>query len=72
MRSVGTQNGYSVIVSNEEYRLIKKIDANIKVPASSLQEYYQELADKLVSRGVLNREENDDEVYYVSIKRNKE
>ncbi|AQW88819.1 putative structural protein [Erwinia phage pEa_SNUABM_50] len=72
MRAVDTKNGYSVIVSNEEYRLIKKIDANIKVPVESLSEYYQELGEKLYSRGVLNKEENDETEYFVSIKRSKQ
>lgn len=72
MRAIDTKNGYSVIVSNEEYRLLKKIDANIKVPADTLQDYYQELAEKLCSRGVLNKEVDDDNnEIFVSIKRSK-
>ncbi|AMM43860.1 virion structural protein [Pectobacterium phage vB_PcaM_CBB] len=72
MRSVDTKNGYSVIVSNEEYRLIKKVDANIQVPVESLSEYYQELGEKLYSRGVLNKVENDGTEYFVSMKRSKQ
>ena len=72
MRSVDTKNGYSIIVSNEEYRLIKKIDANIRVPVDSLDEYYQELGSKLVSRGVLNIDEDGETEYFVSIKRSKQ
>lgn len=72
MRSVDTKNGYSVIVSNEEYRLIKKVDANIQVPVQSLSEYYQELGEKLYSRGVLNKVENDGTEYFVSMKRSKQ
>ena len=71
MRSVDTKNGYSIIVSNEEYRLIKKVDANIEVPLDSLNEYYQELGEKLYSRGVLNKVEKDGTDYFVSIKRSK-
>lgn len=72
MRSVDTNKGYSVIVSNEEYRLIKKVDANIRVPVDSLDEYYQELGEKLYSRGVLNKVENDGTEYFVSMKRSKQ
>jgi hypothetical protein len=72
MRSVDTKNGYSIIVSNEEYRLLKKIDANIRVDVESLGEYYQELGYKLVSRGVLNIDEDGDTEYFVSIKRSKQ
>lgn len=72
MRTVDTKNGYSVIVSNEEYRLIKKVDANIQVPVESLSEYYQELGEKLYSRGVLNKVENDGTEYFVSMKRSKQ
>lgn len=72
MRSVDTKNGYSVIVSNEEYRLIKKVDANIQVPVQSLSEYYQELGEKLYSRGVLNKVESDGTEYFVSMKRSKQ
>lgn len=72
MRSVDTKNGFSIIVSNEEYRLIKKIDANIQVPVESLNEYYQELGEKLYSRGVLNKEEHDGTEYFVSMKRSKQ
>lgn len=72
MRSVDTKNGYSIIVSNEEYRLVKKVDANIQVPVDSLQEYYQELGEKLYSRGVLNKVEKDGTEYFVSIKRSKQ
>lgn len=72
MRSVDTKNGYSIIVSNEEYRLLKKIDANIRVDVESLGEYYQELGYKLVSRGVLNIDEDGDSEYFVSIKRSKQ
>lgn len=71
MRSVDTKNGYNIIVSNEEYRLIKKVDANIKIPVQSLDEYYQELGEKLYSRGVLNKIENNGTEYFVSIKRSK-
>lgn len=72
MRSVDTKNGFSIIVSNEEYRLIKKVDANIQVPVESLSEYYQELGEKLYSRGVLNKVENDGTEYFVSMKRSKQ
>ena len=65
MRTVQNVNGHSTIVSNEEYTLIQKIKARKIVPEETRNEQYQELADKLVSRGVLNKEPNDEgvEVY---------
>lgn len=72
MRSVGTNKGFTIIVSNEEYRLVKKIDANIEMPVDYFGEYYQELGDKLVSRGILNKVEKDGTEYFVSIKRSKQ
>ena len=71
MRSVDTKNGYCIIVSNEEYRLVKKIDANIEMPVEYFGEYFQELGEKLYSRGVLNKVEKDGTEYFVSIKRSK-
>lgn len=72
MRSVGTNKGFSIIVSNEEYRLLKKVDANIEVQVDYFGEYYQELGEKLVSRGVLNKVDKDGTEYFVSIKRSKQ
>lgn len=64
MRMTKSEFGHSVMISNEEYSVLKKIKARGKVPVHSIQEYYQEIADKLVSRGVLNKvEENGDEFY---------
>jgi tetrahydromethanopterin S-methyltransferase subunit G len=72
MRTVGTNKGFSIIVSNEEYRLLKKVDANIEVKVDYFGEYYQELGEKLVSRGVLNKVDKDGTEYFVSIKRSKQ
>lgn len=72
MRSVDTKNGFTIIVSNEEYRLIKKIDANVEMPVEYFGEYWQELGEKLYSRGVLNKIEKDGTEYFVSIKRSKQ
>ncbi|BEH88143.1 hypothetical protein [Klebsiella phage phiKp_21] len=63
MRSIKTDNGYSIILSNEEYSLYRKIKARKKIHEESLPEYYQELANKLVSRGVLDKTE--DNIYTV-------
>lgn len=71
MRTVEIPGGYSILVSNDEYRLIKKVNANIKLPVESLEPYYQELGDKLVLRGVLNKENENSTDYFVSLKRSK-
>lgn len=63
MRSIKTDKGYSIILSNEEYSLYRKIKAKSKVSEDALPEFYQEMADKLVSRGVLDK--SDDNIYTV-------
>lgn len=68
MRMTKSEFGHSVMVSNEEYAVLKKIRARGKVPVLGIQEYYREVADKLVSRGVLNIHEEDGEEYYVPIR----
>ena len=69
MRMTKSEFGHSVMVSNEEYAVLKKIQARGKVKVLGIQEYYQEVADKLVSRGVLNIIEDNGEEYYVPIRR---
>lgn len=71
MRLAKNEFGISVMVSNEEYRILRKIKSMGKVKVDLVPDYYQELSDKLVSRGVLNRVEIDDEEYYVPIKEKK-
>lgn len=65
MRTVQNVHGHNTMVSNEEYSVYLKIKASGSVQSERLNEYYQEMADKMVSRGVLNKEEKDDgtEVY---------
>lgn len=58
MRLVHNVHGHNTMVSNEEYKLLKKIKARNSVPVDTVNEYYQELADKMVSRGVLNKEQD--------------
>lgn len=60
MRTVLNVYGHNTMVSNEEYKLLQKIKARGTVPVEKVNEYYQELADKMVSRGVLNKIENGD------------
>lgn len=67
MRTVPTGNGYSVIVSNQEYRLLRSIAAKGRVKPESLDEFYCELAEKLYSRGVLNKAEIDGEEYFIPV-----
>lgn len=68
MRMTNSEFGHSVMISNEEYAVLKKIKARGKVPVLSIQEYYQEMGDKLVSRGVLNKVEENGEEYFVPIR----
>lgn len=68
MRMAQSEFGHSVMVSNEEYAVLKKIHARGKVPVLGIQEYYREVADKLVSRGVLNIIEDNGEEFYVPIR----
>lgn len=69
MRLAKNEFGISVMISNEEYLLLKKIKARGKIKALDTKEYYQEMADKLVSRGLLNKEDIDNEEYYMPLKR---
>lgn len=71
MRLAKNEHGFSVIVSNEEYRVLRKIKSMGRVQAELIPDYYQELADKLVSRGVLNKEEFDEVKYYTPVKEKK-
>lgn len=67
MRTVPSSNGYSIIVSNQEYRLLRNISARGKVDPSTLEEFYQELAEKLHSRGVLNKTQIDGVEYFTPV-----
>jgi len=69
MRTRQTEQGYTVIVSNEEYRLLRKIDAHRNFPVEELDDYYQELGEKLYSKSLLNKVQKDDKEYFVSLKR---
>lgn len=71
MRSVSTGNGYAIIVSNQEYRLIRNISARGKVSTESLDEFHCELADKLYSRGLLNKVQDGDEEFYTPVNKEK-
>ena len=67
MRTVQNIHGVPVIVSTEEYKLIRKIHAKGKCPASDFSEFYQELAHKLFKRSVLNCDNSSDEPLYSTI-----
>lgn len=71
MRLAKNEFGISIMVSNEEYKILRKIMSMGKVKVDVVPEYYQELSDKLVSRGVLNKIEIDDEEFYIPIKEKK-
>lgn len=70
MRTRATDKGYSVIVSNEEYRLLKKIDARKYIPVLDLDDFYQELGENLYSKSLLNKVTKDGIEYFVALKRN--
>lgn len=67
MRMTKNIYGHSVMVSNEEYSVLKKIKERGKLPALKIQEYYRTVADKLVSRGVLNKVHEDGKDFYEAI-----
>lgn len=71
MRIAMNEHGFSVMVSNEEYRILRKIKSLGRVKVELVPDYYQDMADKLVSRGVLNKEEFDEEEYYIPVKEKK-
>jgi|AGFS01.1.fsa_nt_gi hypothetical protein len=72
MRLARSEHGVSVMVSNEEHRVLQKIRSMGRVKRDLVPEYYQEIADRLVSRGVLNRLEINDNEYYAPIKDKKD
>ena len=70
MRMTTNMYGHSTMVSNEEYSVLKKIKARGKVPVQSINEYYSEVGEKLVSRGVLNKVQIEGTEYFVPIRNN--
>lgn len=72
MRYIKTINDFGMIVSNDEYELIQKIKSHSRYPLSKLSSYYQELGDKLYSKGsVLDKVVDGDEEYFVYLRRKK-
>lgn len=70
MRYINTVNNFGMIVSNDEYDLIKKIKAHGKYPVNKLSEFYIELGDRLCSKGgVIDKVEEGDEEFFVYLKR---
>ncbi len=69
MRTRETDQGYTVIVSNAEYMLLRKIDSRHYIPVDDLDEYYQEMGEKLYSKSLLNKVQKDGKEYFVSLKR---
>lgn len=57
--------GLRIYISNEEDHLISKIEESGFASKTSLDEREQEVARKLVSRGVLNRLKNDNGIMYL-------
>jgi hypothetical protein len=55
MRFIEIASGLPTAVSNEELELVRKIREAHKIERSKLDEREQELARRLVSRGILNR-----------------
>lgn len=57
--------GLRLYISNEEDHLVSKIEESGFASKTGLSEREQEVARKLVSRGVLNRLKNDNGIMYV-------
>lgn len=60
-------NGFSVVVSNQEYTLIRKVIAKGRILEDELEEFYQELGNKLYRRGVLNKIKHGDDYYFIPV-----
>lgn len=67
MRMAKSLSGFSVVVSNQEYALIRKVIASKKLPLDNLDEYHQELGNKLYRRGVLDKVTSHDEEYFIPV-----
>jgi hypothetical protein len=57
--------GHQIYISNEEEHLISKIENGGFSDKNTLSDREKEVARKLVSRGVINRHQNDNGIIYV-------
>lgn len=64
MRYYDIKGGFQVAVSNEEEKLVEKIKQQEKVYKSSLTEREKQLSRILVSRGILNRYNDENGLYF--------
>lgn len=71
MRTAKNNNGIDVMISTEEYNLLRKILAKKEVPKSSMSGYDERLADGLLRRGVLGYRLDEGEVVYLNIQKDK-
>lgn len=67
MRTAKNMYGYDTVVSSDEYKFLMQLKNCHKVKESELSPYYQELADKLYGKSLLQRTVNNDEVKYISL-----
>lgn len=66
MRYSEIAGGINVIISNEEYEVLKKVKECKKLYKSSIDSVRdKELARQLVMKGVLNRHKDDKGLYFV-------
>lgn len=71
MRTAKNNNGVDVMISTEEYKLLRKILANNEIPKSKMSEYDDHIAENLLRRGVLDYRLDNGEVVYKNIQKDK-
>lgn len=64
MRFIEVTGGLNMPVSEEEQQLIEKVGKTNNINKKKLTEREQELARKLVSRGILDRKQIDKEYHF--------
>lgn len=64
MRTTENIHGCSVMVSSDEYNLLKRMNEAHSIKESELSPFYQEVAEKMYRKSVLHRSVNNDEVVY--------
>jgi len=61
---VKSRYGHDIIVSNEEYSIIRKLNETAFVPVSDLSDRQNVVATAMTKRGILSRVKSDDKVGY--------
>lgn len=67
MRTAKGINGSDVMISGEEYRILRKIYAKKEVFRSDLKPYEDNIAETLMKKGVLGHKLKDGKLIYYNI-----